>query len=110
MMTDIKLYSELADVDSMVFCIKSQKSEDVIKIVRIFADSFCGIHLEDISAPSCFEIENALSQSLNIPVFHDDQHGTAIIVLAGLLNALYFKDRWKKYLHLAGNYANINSL
>lgn len=87
------LYSELADVDSMVFCIKSQKSEDVIKIVRIFADSFCGIHLEDISAPSCFEIENALSQSLNIPVFHDDQHGTAIIVLAGLLNALVLEDK-----------------
>ena len=87
------LYSELADVDAMVFCIKSQKSADVIKIVQIFEQSFSGIHLEDISAPSCFEIEDCLSQTLSIPVFHDDQHGTAIIVLAGLLNALVLEDK-----------------
>lgn len=87
------LYAELADVDAMVFCIKSQDTQDVIKIVELFADSFSGIHLEDIAAPACFEIENTLTDRLDIPVFHDDQHGTAIIVLAGLLNALVLEDK-----------------
>lgn len=87
------LYSELADVDSMSFCIKTQKTEEIIKIVQIFASSFSGIHLEDIAAPECFEIECCLSETLDIPVFHDDQHGTAIIVLAGLLNALVLEDK-----------------
>ena len=87
------LYSELADVDSMSFCIKTQKTEEIIKIVQIFASSFSGIHLEDIAAPACFEIECCLSETLDIPVFHDDQHGTAIIVLAGLLNALVLEDK-----------------
>ena len=82
------LYAEFADVDSLIFCTKTQNADEIIKITQIFADSFSGIHLEDISAPSCFEIENKLAETLNIPVFHDDQHGTAIIVLAGLLNAL----------------------
>ena len=87
------LYSELADVDSMVFCVKTQNTEDIIKIIELFADSFSGIHLEDIAAPECFEIEEKLSKLLNIPVFHDDQHGTAIIVLAGLLNSLVLEDK-----------------
>lgn len=82
------LYADFADVDAFPFCVKTQKSEEIVKIVEMFADSFSGIHLEDISAPSCFDIENKLSEDLNIPVFHDDQHGTAIIVLAGLLNSL----------------------
>lgn len=87
------LYSEMADVDAMSFCIKSQDTEDIIKIVQIFADSFSAIHLEDIAAPACFDIENALSETLNIPVIHDDQHCTAIIVLAGLLNALALAEK-----------------
>ena len=87
------LYSELAGVDSMSFCVRTQKSEEIIKIVQMFALSFSGIHLEDIAAPACFDIENCLSQTLDIPVFHDDQHGTAIIVLAGLLNALVLEDK-----------------
>ena len=87
------LYSELADVDSMSFCVKTQNPEDVIKIVQMFSSSFSGIHLEDISAPACFEIESCLSETLDIPVFHDDQHGTAIIVLAGLLNSLVLEDK-----------------
>ena len=82
------LYSAFADVDAFPFCVKTQNSEEIVKIVKIFAQSFSGIHLEDISAPSCFEVENKLSEDLNIPVFHDDQHGTAIVVLAGLLNSL----------------------
>lgn len=84
----IALYSEFADVDAFPFCVKTQNASEVIKIIEMFANSFSGIHLEDICAPSCFEIEKALEVSLDIPVFHDDQHGTAIIVLAGLLNAL----------------------
>lgn len=87
------LYSELAEVDSIVFCVKTQDTADVIKIVELFENSFSGIHMEDISAPSCFEIEKKLSEILSIPVFHDDQHGTAIIVLAGLLNALVLEDK-----------------
>ncbi len=87
------LYSELADLDSMCFCIKSQNPQDIIKITKMFANSFSGIHLEDIAAPACFEIEDSLSSLLDIPVFHDDQHGTAIIVLAGLLNALVLEEK-----------------
>lgn len=87
------LYSELADVDSMVFCFKTQVAQEIIKLTQIFEESFSGIHLEDISAPFCFEIEETLEKTLKIPVFHDDQHGTAIIVLAGLLNALVLEDK-----------------
>lgn len=82
------LYAELADVDSVCFCTKTQKPDEIIKIVKMFEKSFSGIHLEDISAPSCFVVEDTLVEELNIPVFHDDQHGTAIVVLAGVLNAL----------------------
>lgn len=87
------LYSELADVDSMVFCFKTQVAQEIIKLTQIFEESFSGIHLEDISAPFCFEIEETLEKTLKIPVFHDDQHGTAIIVLAGLLNSLVLEDK-----------------
>lgn len=82
------LYAALAGVSSMPFCIKTQNADEVIKIVQLFENSFSGIHMEDISAPDCFKIENTLIESLKIPVFHDDQHGTAIIVLAAILNAL----------------------
>lgn len=87
------LYSDLADVDSFVFCTKTQNTDEIIKIVEMFSDSFSGIHLEDIAAPACFEIEEKLTEILSIPVFHDDQHGTAIIVLAGLLNALSLEEK-----------------
>lgn len=84
----IALYSQLADVDGIVLSLKTQDSKEIIKIVQLLEDSFSGVHLEDISAPSCFEVENTLIETLKIPVFHDDQHGTAIIVLAGILNSL----------------------
>ena len=87
------LYSELADVDAMCFCVRTQNTEQILKIIKMFANSFSGIHLEDISAPACFDIENKLTEVLDIPVFHDDQHGTAIIVLAGLLNALVLEEK-----------------
>lgn len=82
------LYAALAGVSAMPLCIKTQNPDEVIKITQLLEDSFSGIHLEDISAPACFKIENTLIETLKIPVFHDDQHGTAIIVLAAVLNAL----------------------
>ncbi len=82
------LHAEMSDVDSMSFCIKTQNKLELIKIVQMFEDSFAAIHLEDIAAPDCFDIETTLSETLSIPVLHDDQHCTAIIVLAGILNAL----------------------
>lgn len=82
------LYAALAGVSAMPLCIKTQIPEEVIKIVQLLSESFSGIHLEDITAPNCFKIENTLIDNLKIPVFHDDQHGTAIIVLAAILNSL----------------------
>lgn len=82
------LYASLADVDTVSLCYKTQNPKEVIKITQLLAGSFSGIHLEDICAPNCFEIENTLIDTLSIPVFHDDQHGTAIIVTAAVLNAL----------------------
>lgn len=82
------LYAALADLSSVPLCIKTQNPKEIIKIVQLLEDSFSGIHMEDIAAPACFEIENTLIETLKIPVFHDDQHGTAIIVLAAVLNAL----------------------
>lgn len=82
------LYAEMANVNAVPFCIKTQKPQEVIRIVELFSESFAGIHLEDICAPNCFEIEDKLTNILNIPVMHDDQHCTAIIVLAGILNSL----------------------
>lgn len=87
------LHSEMADMDAMSFCIKTQNKDDLIKIVQLFEDSFSAIHLEDIAAPACFDVESTLSETLNIPVLHDDQHCTAIIVLAGILNSLAIVDK-----------------
>ncbi len=81
------LFKTLADVDALPICLATQDSEAIIQTVRNLAPSFGGINLEDIAAPRCFEIEEAL-QDLGIPVFHDDQHGTSIAVLAALINAL----------------------
>ncbi len=89
----IALYSELADVDAIPLALKTQNPDEIIKITQLLADSFAGIHLEDIAAPNCFKIENTLIESLKIPVFHDDQHGSAIIVLAGLLNSLILEKK-----------------
>ncbi|MBP6942998.1 MAG: NADP-dependent malic enzyme [Candidatus Buchananbacteria bacterium] len=82
------LFKEFGGVDAFPICLATQDTEEIIKIVTALAPSFGGINLEDISAPRCFEIERRLADTLNIPVFHDDQHGTAIVVLAGLINAL----------------------
>ncbi len=82
------LFKELGGVDAFPIVLDTQDTEEIIKIVRAIAPTFGGINLEDISAPRCFEIEERLKKELSIPVFHDDQHGTAIVVLAGLINAL----------------------
>jgi len=82
------IFKALGGVNAMSLCLKTQKSEEIIKIVQSLKNSFSGINLEDISAPRCFDIEKTLIETLDIPVFHDDQHGTAIVVLAALINAL----------------------
>ncbi len=82
------LFKEFADVDAFPLCIKSKDVSEIVNTIRLISGSFGGINLEDISAPRCFEIENRLKEVCDIPVFHDDQHGTAIVVAAALLNAL----------------------
>lgn len=82
------LFKEFADIDAFPICLDTQDSEEIIRTVKYLAPTFGGINLEDISAPRCFEIERRLRKELDIPVFHDDQHGTAIVVLAGIINAL----------------------
>jgi malate dehydrogenase (oxaloacetate-decarboxylating) len=87
------LFKEFGGVDAIPICLATQNTEEIIKTVQNIAPGLGGINLEDISAPRCFEIERRLIESLNIPVFHDDQHGTAIVVLAGLINALKVTNR-----------------
>ena len=82
------LFKEFADIDAFPICLDTKDVEEIIKTVKFLAPTFGGINLEDISAPRCFEIERRLKEELDIPVFHDDQHGTAIVVLAGIINAL----------------------
>ena len=82
------LFKAFGDVDAFPLCVRSQEVDEFVNAVALMAGSFGGINLEDISAPRCFEIERKLKERCDIPVFHDDQHGTAVVVLAGLLNAL----------------------
>ena len=82
------LFKEFGNVNAVPICLDTQNTEEIIQSVKNIAPAFGGINLEDISAPRCFEIEERLNQMLDIPVFHDDQHGTAIVVLAGIINAL----------------------
>lgn len=82
------LFKEFGGVNAVPVCLDTQDTEEIIKAVTYLAPGFGGINLEDISAPRCFEIEERLKEILDIPVFHDDQHGTAIVVLAGIINAL----------------------
>lgn len=87
------LFKEFGGVDAFPICLATQDTEEIIKAVQMIAPTFGGINLEDISAPRCFEVEQRLIELLDIPVFHDDQHGTAIVVLAGLINALKITKR-----------------
>lgn len=82
------LFKEFGDVDAFPLCIRSKDVDEIVNTVKLLAGSFGGVNLEDISAPRCFEIERKLKECCDIPIFHDDQHGTAIVVAAGLINAL----------------------
>ncbi|MGN0526668.1 MAG: NADP-dependent malic enzyme [Acutalibacteraceae bacterium] len=82
------LFKKFADVDAFPLCIKSKDVDEIVRTIYLLSGSFGGINLEDIAAPRCFEIEKKLKEICDIPIFHDDQHGTAVVVLAGVLNAL----------------------
>ena len=82
------LFKEFGDVDAVPLCVKSKDPDEIVRTIELISDSFGGINLEDISAPRCFEIERKLQEKLDIPVFHDDQHGTAIVVGAAVMNAV----------------------
>ncbi len=90
------LFKEFGGVNAVPICLDTQDTEEIIKAVTYIAPGFGGINLEDISAPRCFEIEERLKEILDIPVFHDDQHGTAIVVLAGIINALKVVNKKKE--------------
>lgn len=97
------LFKEFGGVNAVPICLNTQDTEEIIKAVTYLAPGFGGINLEDISAPRCFEIEERLKETLNIPVFHDDQHGTAIVVLAGIINALKVTGRQKETCKIVVN-------
>jgi len=87
------LFKTFGDVDAFPLCIRSKEPDDIVNTVKLIAGSFGGINLEDISAPRCFEIERRLKEECDIPIFHDDQHGTAVVTLAAMLNALKVVDK-----------------
>src|SRR3712207_1272646 len=82
------LFKEFAGIDAFPICLDTRDPDEIVAAVKAIAPVFGGINLEDIAAPRCFEVESRLRAELDIPVFHDDQHGTAVVVLAALLNAL----------------------
>ncbi len=97
------LFKEFGGVNAVPICLDTQDTEEIIKAVKWIAPGFGGINLEDISAPRCFEIEERLKKELDIPVFHDDQHGTAIVVLAAVINALKITGKKKEECRIAVN-------
>lgn len=97
------LFKSFADVDAFPLCIKSKDVDEIVKTIYLISGSFGGVNLEDISAPRCFEIERKLKECCDIPIFHDDQHGTAIITLAGLTNALKVVGKKKEDVKIAMN-------
>ena len=97
------LFKAFGDVDAFPLCIKSKEVEDIVNTVYLLSGSFGGINLEDISAPRCFEIERKLKEKCDIPIFHDDQHGTAVVTLAGLINALKFVGKKKQDVKIVIN-------
>lgn len=97
------LFKEFGGVNAVPICLDTQDTEEIIKAVTFLAPNYGGINLEDISAPRCFEIEERLKETLDIPVFHDDQHGTAIVVLAGLINSLKLTKKKKEECRVVVN-------
>lgn len=94
------LFKEFGNVDAFPICLRTKDPEEIISAVKWISPGFGGINLEDISAPRCFEIEGRLKKELDIPVFHDDQHGTAVVILAGLINALRFVGKRFEDVHV----------
>ncbi len=94
------LFKEFAGVDAFPICLDTKDTDEIVRAVTLIAPAFGGINLEDISAPRCFEIEERLSADLDIPIFHDDQHGTAVVVMAALLNAVKLTGRRLEDLHV----------
>jgi len=90
------LFKAFADVDAFPLCVASKDVDEIVRTIQLISGSFGGINLEDIAAPRCFEIEERLKEMLDIPVFHDDQHGTAIVVLAGIINSLRLTGKKKE--------------
>lgn len=97
------LFKEFGDVDAFPLCIKSKDVDEIVRTIYLISGSFGGINLEDIAAPRCFEIEERLKELCDIPVFHDDQHGTAVITLAGLINALKVVGKKKEEVRIVVN-------
>lgn len=97
------LFKEFGDVDAIPICIKSKAVDDIVQTIYMISGSFGGVNLEDISAPRCFEIERKLKEKCDIPIFHDDQHGTAIVILAGLKNALKIVGKTKEEVKVVVN-------
>ena len=97
------LFKEFGDVNAFPICLDTQDTDEIVKIVTALAPTFGGINLEDISAPRCFEIEERLKQTLDIPVFHDDQHGTAIVVLSAIINSLKITGKKKEDCRIVVN-------
>lgn len=97
------LFKEFGGVNAIPICLDTKDTEEIIKTIKYLAPSFGGINLEDIAAPRCFEIEERLKKELDIPVFHDDQHGTAIVVLAGVINALKIVKKDKETMKVVVN-------
>jgi malate dehydrogenase (oxaloacetate-decarboxylating) len=97
------LFKSFGDVDAFPLCVKSKEVDDIVNVVYLISGSFGGINLEDISAPRCFEIERKLKEKCDIPIFHDDQHGTAVVTLAGLINALKVVGKTKESVKIVIN-------
>lgn len=97
------LFKKFANVDAFPLCLDTKNVDEIVEIIKALSPSFGGVNLEDISAPRCFEIEERLKQELDIPVFHDDQHGTAIVVLAALINAVKVVDKQHRSIKIVIN-------
>ena len=97
------LFKAFGDVDAFPLCIKSHDVDEIVNTIYMISGSFGGVNLEDISAPRCFEIEKKLKEKCDIPIFHDDQHGTAVITLAGLTNALKVVGKKKEDVRIVMN-------
>ncbi len=97
------LFKAFGDVDAIPLCVRSKEVDDIVNVVTLLAGSFGGVNLEDISAPRCFEIEKRLKESCDIPIFHDDQHGTAVVTLAATINALKLTGRKMEEIRVVCN-------